>query len=265
MPGQAGGGYWMASEDVQERLTNKDLALTTGWYDALFVRSVERPCDNVACSFLEFKIEANNKSVWAILHHNEESSAEMDRLKAALGMSERDIDFKPHCNSRLKIFIENSVSEGGTVNEVKDFAAKPDQRKTNQSGSGNQPPRQILIVDDQPEVAALIGNYVKQIGFTPVVVSGVEQAIARFEPELFFMIISDVIMPGQNGFDLVRHMHNKHPRVSVALMSGYFDKEMENLQQVFGIEKIYRKPVFFNSVKEMVATSLKKMAADSIK
>jgi hypothetical protein len=35
---------------------------------------------------------------------------------------------------------------------------------------------------------------------------------------------------------------------------------MQNLQQMFGIEKIYRKPVFLNSVKEMIACAIRKMA-----
>jgi YesN/AraC family two-component response regulator len=68
-------------------------------------------------------------------------------------------------------------------------------------------------------------------------------------------------MPGKNGFDLVRFVHNKYPKMSVALISGYFDKEMENLQRIFGIDKVYRKPVFFQAVKEMIADSLKKIKA----
>ncbi|OQX92233.1 MAG: hypothetical protein B6D58_03975 [candidate division Zixibacteria bacterium 4484_95] len=123
--------------------------------------------------------------------------------------------------------------------------------------------RQILVIDDQPEVGALIGNYLKQIGFIPVVMSSVEEALDNFDPSEYLMIIADVIMPGKNGFDLVRFMCNNHPRIPVALISGYFDKEMENLQKVFGIDKIYRKPVFLRSVKEMVADSLIKLATQT--
>jgi len=255
----------MAADPGQGPLPDVVGRLETGWYDARLLKSVERPCDAVPCSFLEFKIEDSNQSVWAILDQKEDSSAERIRLKAALGMSENEFDFKPYYNLRIKIFIENATEGGQAGNAVKDFAPGHNKARANLPGAATQPPKYILIVDDQPEVATLIGNYVRQIGFIPVVVSAVEEAITRFEPELFLMIISDVIMPGQNGFDLVRHMHNKHPQVNVALMSGYCDKEMENLQQVFGIAKIYRKPVFFNAVKEMVATSLKKLAVERIR
>jgi two-component system response regulator PilR (NtrC family) len=124
--------------------------------------------------------------------------------------------------------------------------------------------KQILVIDDQPEVGALIGNYVKQIGFIPVVMSSVDEALENFNPSEYLMVITDIVMPGRNGFDLVRFMYNNHPQMPVALISGYFDKEMENLQKVFGIEKIYRKPVFLKSVKEMVADSLIKLATKAV-
>ena len=123
--------------------------------------------------------------------------------------------------------------------------------------------KQILIVDDQLEVGELIGNYLKQIGFIPVVVSSVDDVLKNFDPEKYLMIISDVVMPGKNGFDLVRYMHNNHPQVPIALISGYFDNEMKNLQEVFGIKKIYRKPVFFKTVKEMVTDSLVRLGTKS--
>jgi DNA-binding NtrC family response regulator len=149
-------------------------------------------------------------------------------------------------------------SEQPEINE-----SKPNvQPQANKPRTGSKIPKHILIVDDQPEVAILIGNYVEQIGFIPDIVINVDDAINRFDPDKYLMVISDVIMPGKNGFDLVRTLHNEHPNVSVALISGYFDKEMENLQKLFGIEKVYRKPVFFKSVKEMVATALKNLSLE---
>jgi CheY-like chemotaxis protein len=124
----------------------------------------------------------------------------------------------------------------------------------------NEIAKQILIVDDQPEVGAQIGAYLRQIGFIPVIVTSVEEALTNFEPDRYLLIISDVLMPGKNGFDLVRYIRNEHPQIPVALVSGYFDKQMEDLQKVFGINKIYRKPVFFNSIKQMLADSLKTIA-----
>ena len=120
----------------------------------------------------------------------------------------------------------------------------------------NDSSKKILVVDDQPEVGAQIGAYLRHFGFTPVIVGSVGEALTNFEPNLYMLIISDVLMPGKNGFDLVRFIRNEYPQIPVALVSGYFDKQMEELQKVFGIKKIYRKPVFLNTVKQMLADSL---------
>ena len=116
--------------------------------------------------------------------------------------------------------------------------------------------KKILVVDDQPEVANQIASYVRALGHMPIVVNSVEEALSNFDPNLYGLIISDVIMPGKNGFDLVRFIKNEHPQIPVALISGYFDKQMMDLQRVFNIDQIYRKPVFLKTVKKILDSAL---------
>jgi CheY-like chemotaxis protein len=115
--------------------------------------------------------------------------------------------------------------------------------------------KKILVVDDQPEVANQIAAYVRALGFVPIVVNSVEEALFNFDPNQYGLIISDVIMPGKNGFDLVRFIKNEHPHIPVALISGYFDKQMQDLQKIFNIEQIYRKPVFMKTVRQILASA----------
>ena len=113
--------------------------------------------------------------------------------------------------------------------------------------------KKVLVVDDQPEVGAQIGAYLKHLGIIPAFALSVGDVIAGFDPNIYRLIICDVMMPGKNGFDLVRFIRNEFPQIPVVLVSGYFDKQMEELQKVFGIGRIYRKPVFLNTVKQMLA------------
>lgn len=116
--------------------------------------------------------------------------------------------------------------------------------------------KRILVVDDQPEIGAQIAAYLRNLEFLPVVVTSVDEALLNFDPEKFLLIICDIMMPGRNGIDLLRHIRNEHPQFPIALISGYFDKEMENIQKVFGIRKIYRKPLFLSTIKEILIDSL---------
>lgn len=122
--------------------------------------------------------------------------------------------------------------------------------------------KQILVVDDQPEIAAQISAYLRSLKFSPVAVTSVDEALMNFNPDKFMLIICDVMMPGRNGIDLLRYMKSEHPQFPIALISGYFDREMENIQKVFGISKIYRKPLFLSTIKEIIIDSLQLIPAD---
>ena len=132
------------------------------------------------------------------------------------------------------------------------------QTKENEVG---QKTKKILIVDDQSDMASLLSNYIKQLNYIPVIVGSVNEALKILNSDEYFMVISDVIMPGKNGFDLVRYLKDKYPQISIALISGYYDKNMLNMQKSLGIEKIYHKPIFLDAVKEMIDNSIKETSA----
>ena len=129
---------------------------------------------------------------------------------------------------------------------------------TQTKGNGITPKaKKILIVDDQVDIAVLLSNYIQQLDYIPVIVGSVKEALKILNPDEYFLVIPDIIMPGQNGFDLVRYLEKKYPQISIALVSGYFDKNMLNMQKTLKINKIYHKPIFLNAVKEMVDNSIR--------
>jgi CheY-like chemotaxis protein len=252
----------MSLPDTQKIQINGNKTLPADWYDAVFLGHIEKENQAVISSHLEFDLKDMDRKIWAVISHDENSLDKIIRLKQALSMADDEVDLTPYHDKHIKIYINRYISDGKFQNEVIDYKAGDDDAVSRQLKNGASMPKRVLIVDDQKEVATLIGNYVQKIGFIPDIVPDVDRALERLAQDNFLMVISDVIMPGKNGFDLVRFVHNKYPKVSVALVSGYFDKEMENLQKVFGIEKIYRKPVFFKAVQEMIASSIQKLTFD---
>jgi len=253
----------MSLPNTQKLQVDLNQTLAPNWYKAVFLGHIEKINQGVTNSHLEFDIINQNRHIWAVLPHQYDSLDKIKRLKQALGMTDDEIDLKPSYNKKIHIFVSRVINNNKYQNEVSDFATCNETETKSQPKKSLTVPQQVLIVDDQPEVANLIGNYVQKVGFTPVIVDSVDEAMQIIDPEIFLMIIADVIMPGKNGFDLVRFTHNKYPKMSVALISGYFDNEMENMQRIFSIDKIYRKPVFFQAVKEMIANSIKKIKASN--
>ncbi len=94
--------------------------------------------------------------------------------------------------------------------------------------------KRILLIEDEEEIAALIKLQAETIGYKlHVEVDGINgfRAIQREKPDL---VILDVMLPGQNGFDVVRKMKNSAELKSVPIfiVSG----KKEELDIVLGLE-----------------------------
>lgn len=62
----------------------------------------------------------------------------------------------------------------------------------------------ILIVDDSPTEALFMSDLLGKKGFKVSVAGNSEQAMTRLEGESFDLILMDVVMPGQNGYQATR-------------------------------------------------------------
>ncbi len=64
--------------------------------------------------------------------------------------------------------------------------------------------KKVLIVDDSPTEALFMSDLLGRSGFTVSVAVNSEQAFVRLEAEAFDLILMDVVMPGQNGYQATR-------------------------------------------------------------
>jgi CheY-like chemotaxis protein len=81
----------------------------------------------------------------------------------------------------------------------------------------------VLLVEDDPEVAALTREMLLELGFTVVHAGGPAAALgalANGRPIDF--VISDIVLPGgMNGLELAREIRRRHPALKVVLTTGY--------------------------------------------
>ncbi|WP_395702678.1 response regulator [Aquabacterium sp.] len=78
---------------------------------------------------------------------------------------------------------------------------------------------QLLVVDDESELCALLSEYFGRHGF--VVRTAPDAAVARrlVAEGLPDLAILDVNMPGENGLSLARWLRDTHPRVGLVMLT----------------------------------------------
>jgi signal transduction histidine kinase/ActR/RegA family two-component response regulator len=82
---------------------------------------------------------------------------------------------------------------------------------------------QVLVVEDDDEVAALTVEMIHQLGYDTTRVASAEAALgALADKRAVDIVFSDVMMPGSmNGVELAQEIRRRRPNLPVLLTSGY--------------------------------------------
>ncbi|HXO70901.1 MAG TPA: ATP-binding protein [Bradyrhizobium sp.] len=113
------------------------------------------------------------------------------------------------------------------------------------SGSGT-----ILLVEDNPDVAAATAGLLEQLGYAVRWVSNAEEALAEIDADGIDLVFSDIVMPGKmDGLALAQAVREKYPRLPILLATGYSD----TLRRTSLGFQILRKPYEIHELSQALA------------
>jgi PAS domain S-box-containing protein len=117
---------------------------------------------------------------------------------------------------------------------------------TASSGSGT-----ILLVEDNPDVAAASTGLLEQLGYAVRWVCNAEEALAEIDDtDGVDLVFSDIVMPGKmDGLALAQAIREKYPRLPILLATGYSDA----LRKVSLGFQILRKPYEIHELSQALA------------
>ena len=81
-------------------------------------------------------------------------------------------------------------------------------------------PIRILVVDDDEAVRDAVCDVVAMLGYTAEPASDACEALDRFRPGLYDLVVTDLAMPVMNGLQLARHLRAIEPTLPIAIFSG---------------------------------------------
>ena len=94
-----------------------------------------------------------------------------------------------------------------------------------------KPVDRILVIDDDVELCSLVGEYLAPEGFqvesAPDGIRGLEQALNGE----FLLVVLDVMLPGLNGFEVLRRLRDKS-KIPVLLLTA----RGEDVDRIVGLE-----------------------------
>jgi len=81
----------------------------------------------------------------------------------------------------------------------------------------------ILFVDDEDVIRKSFQRELQVEGFTVTVAAGGEEAIGALEKDTYDLVITDLMMPGIDGFGVLKAAKKLAPLTSVIILTGYGD------------------------------------------
>lgn len=103
--------------------------------------------------------------------------------------------------------------------------------------------RRILVVDDDADIRLLFGTYLNNSGHDVEEASDGQQGWEKFRTGDFDVVLLDVMMPGMNGFDLLKKMSKEKPATPVIMLSGRAQMSVRNLGLKEGAVEFIEKPI----------------------
>src|SRR5208283_831631 len=116
----------------------------------------------------------------------------------------------------------------------------------------------ILIVDDEPDIGRIISSWLRTAGYGCVTATTGEQALELLQSQSFQLVVSDIMMPGMSGIDLLTFIKDLFPEVAVILVTAVDDRKTAIMTLELGAYGYVIKPFDKNEILINVANALER-------
>jgi DNA-binding response OmpR family regulator len=90
------------------------------------------------------------------------------------------------------------------------------------------PQPRLLLIDDEPALAAFLADAARECGFEPVVTSNDAEFREEFLSQLPGVVALDLGMPGMDGVELLRFLAEQNFSSPVLIVSGFDRRVLES-------------------------------------
>jgi len=119
----------------------------------------------------------------------------------------------------------------------------------------------ILIVDDQVELRELAKEILVEYGYKVISADSAKHALELIETHPVDLLLSDVIMPDMDGYQLASKVREKQPTIKIQLVSGYNDEHFVKNVDPRLKQKQIDKPYSLNTLVKKVRETLDEKAS----
>lgn len=116
----------------------------------------------------------------------------------------------------------------------------------------------ILVAEDDKAINGLVCAYLRNSGYEPTACFDGEEALKALEESSYSMIISDVMMPNTDGFELAEAVRATDKQIPILFMTAKDDKPSKMFAYTLGVDDYVVKPFDVDVLMLKIAALLRR-------
>ncbi|MBN2789519.1 MAG: response regulator [Candidatus Delongbacteria bacterium] len=112
--------------------------------------------------------------------------------------------------------------------------------------------KNILIIDDQPEILELLMEIIELLGHKVYSITSGTKVDEIFMDHDIDIVISDYQMPDMTGYEIAEMIKSKYSNVKVYIVSGYHNVLSNEKMEKYGVSGLLDKPFKMDELKEIL-------------
>jgi len=113
----------------------------------------------------------------------------------------------------------------------------------------------ILVIDDEPAIVAVLRHILEGAGYQVLVAPDGKAAVAVYDSHPVDLVITDILMPEQEGLETIRQLRSRSSTLKIIAMSGggrYRLAEFLKVAKMLGADSTLYKPFTQQEVLDTV-------------
>src|ERR1051325_7588890 len=123
---------------------------------------------------------------------------------------------------------------------------------------------EIWVVDDDPALRWVMDKALSEEGYAVRLFASAEEARQAFSSAAPAVLVSDVRLPGESGFDLLKVLRKEHPKLPVIVVTAHADLESAITAYQGGAFEYLPKPFDVDELAALVQRALQAQPPPSL-
>ncbi|HKJ67916.1 MAG TPA: response regulator [bacterium] len=110
----------------------------------------------------------------------------------------------------------------------------------------------ILIVDDNKDISALLSDIVRMENHHSIVAATGNEAISFIDSRHFDLVFCDITLPDISGWEVVKHLSQVASETSIVIISGLGEGEQSQQGESYTFDMVLKKPFKIDEVQAVL-------------